>query len=173
MFKKNFIGFLVFFLIAFLLIAIVSIKYRKDYSAKGMVFTTVGVKFQKQAFEHVQGAMYFAETIQGWLKNPNITDQISSSVSAYKQERQNMVIEVNGRTYDEVQADTEKLLGLINKRVNDYNRLTGAGFILITDTPKIITTASSSILFLVFVSVLGGIVSGVFFISIKESNSVA
>jgi hypothetical protein len=72
-------------------------------------------------------AVYFGETVVGWFRDSGFLSELNMSigakVSAYKQERQNMIIESISFSKEESIKNAEKSLEIIESRMNTIDSL--------------------------------------------------
>jgi len=169
--KKNIIAICIIFITLIITTFATSIITQKSSKAKAIIFTTTGVVGQNDSLSHVQGSAYFAETIQGWLKNPILIEQVNQniainlntidinfSINAYRQERQNMVIEITSSTKKNLEQISKELFLILQNKINIYNKKTKSDFILINQGISIIDISSFSIIYLFAAVILATII---------------
>jgi|GEM_PF-3061736 len=106
---------------------------------EGIVFMTIGMEQgsypeDAQAFgaRGVEEAdSYFTETVQGWTMDPAFVNDIYDylgwvrdddlSVSARKQERQNLILSIATSSINDVQQAASGALGVLEERMGSYN----------------------------------------------------
>lgn len=115
---------------------------------------------QESAYENVQAADHFSETVQGWFKNPKFQERIkmrsSSEMNARKQEKQNLVVTFSTEQDTEGQLGSEKLRNELEKEIADYNSGTNSDFQIAVYTFDTKHKPLSFPLFLI-ISIIGGI----------------
>jgi len=147
-----------------------SYSFFNDYKTKALIFTTIGVVNESRAYDHVQGAAYFAETVQGWLKNPVFLEkilsksQVTASITAYRQERQNMVIEITAKSKNDAEVVSENVVQLLSEEISQYNTETNSNFTIMVQGEKISEVAGFSLISLIIVGFFIGSILGTSFI---------
>lgn len=116
---------------------------------------------QESAYENVQAAEHFSETVQGWFKNPKFQERIkmnsSSEMNARKQEKQNLVVTFSSERAEEGQLGSEKLKNELEKEISGYNSGTNSDFQIAVYTFDTKHKPLSFALFLI-ISIIGGLV---------------
>lgn len=104
------------------------------------VFISIGArqplteKNELSIYENVQAADQFAETVQGWFKNPDliakIENQAGTSIdfTARKQEKQNLVITYKAKNEDQAKKNSQLLRDNLKNEIAIYNNQTGSNF---------------------------------------------
>lgn len=102
------------------------------------LFLTVSVSDENSSVsEKEQAAAHFWETLIWWFQNPSFTSQIlqnykwNNSVSAYKQERQNLIIEIKSPTKDESQEIARDSYSFLSKKIHQLNKDSNSKYSLI------------------------------------------
>jgi len=102
------------------------------------MFITVSVYDENSSIsEKEKAATFFGETLIWWFQNPSFTNQIlksfdwKNSISAYKQERQNLIIEVKSWTKDEVQQIARDTFLFLSKKISQLNKKSDSRYSLI------------------------------------------
>lgn len=102
------------------------------------LFLTVSVSDENSSIsEKEEAATYFWETLIWWFQNPSFTSQIlqnhewNNSVSAYKQERQNLIIEIKSSTQDSVQEIARDSFSFLSKKISQLNKDSDSKYSLI------------------------------------------
>lgn len=113
------------------------VGYKNTAPYETTVFVSIGnnqdmAPDQESAYENVQAADHFSETVQGWFKNPKFQERVSmrssSEMSARKQEKQNLVVTFSSEQEEEGRLGSEKLKGELEKEITDYNSKTNSDF---------------------------------------------
>jgi TusA-related sulfurtransferase len=173
--KHHALSFSLIVIVTVLSTLIFSYNFRNLNTGQAVLFTTTGVIGETSAYAHVQGAAYFAETIQGWIKNQVLIDEVlrlvqtKATITAYRQERQNMVIEIIAEKKEVAHNIAKTLINRLNQEVLKYNQITKSNFKLINQGIKVYDIASYSFLYLFLAGTIGGIVLGSAFISVVDS----
>lgn len=116
------------------------IKNKNIY--KATIFLSIGVYEADTAktspknsiYENVQAADQFTETVQGWFKNPNFLQRIEEktgtkiSISAHKQEKQNLVVTFSNPSKQQAQKMGEVIQIELTGELNTYNKQTNTAF---------------------------------------------
>jgi capsular polysaccharide biosynthesis protein len=100
------------------------------------VFLSVGAENRTgiSPYESVQAADQFAESIQGWFKNPSFTQKIASdsgvktSLAARKQEKQNLVITYKTQTPEQGTQISRALEANLKSEISRYNVASSSAF---------------------------------------------
>jgi len=112
------------------------LKNQEKYSTT--LFITVGIKNEPSGnqeennYYNVQAADQFTETIQGWFKNPaflnkiNQQSNVSSAISAAKQEKQNLVITYETASREIATVKQNAIIKTLNSEINAYNLATSS-----------------------------------------------
>lgn len=85
-------------------------------------------------YEEVQAADSFTETVQGWFKNPVLTDKIrinsgyNVNLGVRKQEKQNLVVTFKSETPEQGKKTALVTEEIIRGEIGKYNRETGGDF---------------------------------------------
>lgn len=102
------------------------------------MFITVSVSDEKSSIsEKEEAATFFWETLIWWFQNPSFTNQILQNhewnnwVSAYKQERQNLIIEIKSWDIEWVQAIARDSFLFLNKKISQLNKDSNSKYSLI------------------------------------------
>ncbi|MBU1018586.1 MAG: hypothetical protein ABII07_05015 [Patescibacteria group bacterium] len=102
---------------------------------EGFVFLTVGMEQgsypqDAEAFGArgvTEADNYFAETVQGWTMDPSFANQVSErvgesvSVSARKQERQNLIFQVFAGSSEVAELAARETVAELSERLSSYN----------------------------------------------------
>lgn len=118
-------------LIAALTISLIVSFYwssQQEASFHTTIFTTIANQSESSTQENEQASTYFGETLMGWFRNPAFLDKIYSqanaqgSLSAHKQERQNLIIEIDADS----EANSEALAGaafsVLQTEIEQFNQ---------------------------------------------------
>lgn len=140
---------------------------------KATVFLSIGVNESgtkenqsSSIYENVQAADQFAETVQGWFKNPDFLARIEkksgfgSNITARKQEKQNLLVNFNTPTREQAERISEVIKNELVYELNTYNQQTNTAFQLALYTPNINEESVNVLLFLLL-GILAGLALGI------------
>lgn len=111
----------------------------------------------------ISAAGQFAETVHGWLKNPAILESVAEKVghgveiNAYKQEKQNIVVNYSSSSQEDSQKTANAIEAEIVNKIRQYDNETGSDFKLAVFTAHYAQAGSKLPVF-----VLLGILLGIF-----------
>ena len=104
-------------------------KYFWENYVKLKLFTTVSVSDENSSVsEKEKAATFFWETLIWWFQNPSFTNYIlqkynwKNSITAYKQERQNLVIEIKSSSEEWAQNIARDTYSFLNKKIAQLNK---------------------------------------------------
>ena len=151
--------------------SIYTVAFSQTYY-EGIVFLTVGMEQASypedaQAFgaRGVEEAdSYFTETVQGWTMDPAFINDIydyvgwvrddSLSVSARKQERQNLIMSVTTYSIENVEEVASGALGVLEERMGSYNetmdtsyKIANPTITILTHEPKVLMNGATGFVF--------------------------
>ena len=113
-------------------------NYFWENYVKLKMFLTVSVSDENSSVsEKEEAATFFWETLIWWFQNPSFTAQIlknhewNSSVTAYKQERQNLIIEIKSWSKNAVQALARDSFWFLNKKIAQLNKKSDSKYSLV------------------------------------------
>ena len=113
-------------------------NYFWENFVKLKLFLTVSVSDDNSSIsEKEAAATFFWETLIWWFQNPSFTSQIlqghewNNSISAYKQERQNLIIEIKSWTNDSVKDIARDSFAFLNKKISQLNKNSNSKYSLI------------------------------------------
>lgn len=133
--KRNFI-----IIIVTLLTALTGSVYwtnKQQSSFHTTVFTTIANQSNSSSQENEQASTYFGETLMGWFRNPAFLEKIykqtttEGSLSAHKQERQNLIIEIDANSELENEQLAEAALKILESEIAVFNHTTENKFQLL------------------------------------------
>ena len=128
------------------------------------LFLSIGTKQNaavSTSFDDVQAADYFADTVQGWLKNPELLRRIEEKAqsgaqfSARKQEKQNLLITWESASEEEARRISQAITEELRQEIEKYNTETESGYTLALTGTTIAEAPSKNIIFLVLGLVAG------------------
>lgn len=124
------------------LTTIASVAFSFLYNTPGWsatAFINIGVKQtgseRETIYDSVQAADHFAESIQGWFRNPEFIAGLEESIcgsscamdfSARKQEKQNLVVTFKLPTEEHSAAAKKILHEKLNAEIDKFNSVTGS-----------------------------------------------
>ncbi len=170
--KRN----LLIFIIA-LLIALAGSLYwsnNKQSSFHTTIFTTIANQSDSSSQENEQASTYFGETLMGWFRNPAFLEKIYTaanshgSLSAHKQERQNLIIEIDAASESTNHKLAEAALAILETEIENFNQKTENKFTLLNLGTTTYQNPIKNTLF-IFASILGVLLVTLFGIIILEA----
>jgi len=114
------------------------------------------------AFDQVQAADYFSETVMGWLKAPTLIQTLGVDVAARKQEKQNLVLTYDSSSRQESDHIESILKQIINRQLAAYNESNQTGYTMPVFDYSVNESQTSWSL-LAFVGLCIGLAFGYFF----------
>ncbi len=151
-----------------LIFLIVSPKFL-EVSHVNQIFSTIGVQDKQENLQTLsEAANQFGQTLSGWMKFPNFMNDLSkavplpagSSIEAYMQERQNLIITLN--TPSTIPSDAlMKVKDFVQAKINAYNEVSQTKFILTqvdfaqTDQQKTYTFGAGVTLIITLILAMG------------------
>ena len=133
--KRNFIIITTFTVIA-LIISVYWIN-RQQSSFHTTIFTTIANQSTSSSEENEQASTYFGETLMGWFRNPAFLEKIynqadtEGDLSAHKQERQNLIIEIDAASELKNNKLAKSTLKTLELEINNFNQETENQFKLL------------------------------------------
>lgn len=137
--------------------------YRGGNTYNATIFVNLGVKEKNglsqgnsSAYDLVQAADAFSETVQGWFKNPEFTSRIKNSlsagidVSAKKQEKQNLVITFKAPDETFAKKAAQSIRDNLQQEIGTYNLATNSSFQIAIYNAEF-RTESSSVKYLILI----------------------
>ena len=107
-------------------------------NAKTTLFLTIATQSSKNPEQAEVAATYFGETLMGWFRNPAFTHSIieetqiqGASLSALKQERQNLLVEANALNSSDAKTLADATLQKLRDEVKRYNQASKSEFVII------------------------------------------
>jgi len=101
-------------------------------------FLTLAYQNDLDPEQNEVAATYFGETLVGWFRNPAFLAKLNAnfpdlnlSWSAYKQERQNLVVDLVYSPAGNEKDLQKTLIQVLNQEIQNYNKLTNSKFLLI------------------------------------------
>ena len=131
------------------------------------IFVTIGqtetANSATTAFDNVQASDYFSETVQGWLKNPEVVNRIytkssySTEISTRKQVKQNFLV-----TFSTANSEMGTTMGNIikdelNNEMQTYNQKTNGKFQIAIFSAKTDQKPQSIPLY-IFIGIISGFI---------------
>lgn len=120
-----------------------------------------GMQSENSAFDNVQAADHFTETVQGWFKNPVFQKRIriegSSETSVRKQEKQNLVLSFTSENPEVARKMNETTRSELQREIDSYNAATKNEFVIAIFASNVEEKPLPLMLFLI-VSLFGGAV---------------
>lgn len=97
---------------------------------KTVLFYTVGLDHSKalpgtDSKVALEAAEHFSDGVLGWTLDPSFRQEIPVSFSGQRQEKENLIFELDGND-EEV---TEQFKRILQNRLNDFNNATDAGYV--------------------------------------------
>ena len=135
--KNNFLITLILIILGQLIFFILSPRFL-EVSYSNRIYGTVGVQENQENLQSLSEAAHqFGQTLMGWLKFPSFMEQLSqtvelpqgASISAYQQERQNIIITL--MTPQPIEEETLVQVEVyIQNKIEAYNQVSQTEFIL-------------------------------------------
>jgi len=125
-FKRNYLFFLTALFIT--LIGSFYLINKQESSFHAIVFTSIANQSDSSTQENEQASAYFAETIVGWFRNPVFLEKIytkgktQGSLSSHKQERQNLVIEIDAASEEKSKILANTTLNILENEIEKFNQ---------------------------------------------------
>ena len=103
---------------------------RSTATHAGTTFVSIGTKnaTDSTSFDDFQAADQFTESIQGWFRNPDLLtkiaanlDQSKVSISARKQEKQNLVLTYIAESEQAANAIGDQTIATLSQAIQNYN----------------------------------------------------
>ncbi len=143
--------------------------------AKTTIFLTIGTQDSRDPEQAEIASTYFGETIMGWFKNPVFIHSIKNSakteqdvsLSALKQERQNLLVEIIASTPEETKNISTHTLKKLQEEIVRYNKATGSAFVAIDQGKNTKINKITKIIYPLAGALLG-LILGLFIIALKE-----
>lgn len=149
-----------------------------DYNAT--VFITITVKNEtissqlSTSYDNVRAADHFTETVQGWFKNPAFLKSIREtelnrysiipdgdfSISAERQEKQNLVINFHVNEQDRVENISHAAISVLESAIKKFNRTSDTDF-AIASHETYFTKSASKMNFLLLFALIMGLCAGI------------
>ena len=113
------------------------ILYKITPSFHTTIFTSITNQSASSSEENEQASTYFGETIMGWVRNPVFLNKIfeqagvSGNISSHKQERQNLIIEIDSNTAIEGKKLAETILIVLESDIISYNKKSNSQYNLL------------------------------------------
>lgn len=130
------------------------------------IFSSISVKEDTNnnslstSYDDVQAADHFTETIQGWFKNPIFVNNIKSeiqidSLSAERQEKQNLFINYTINDPQRIDASVETVKKNLIAEIDKYNQTSGTDFQVALFSYESGITEAKTIYLVIFLLILG------------------
>lgn len=171
---KRYTFFIVF--ITFLSTAIGAYYASSKVSEKfvSTLFLTVATQDSLDPEQAEVASTYFGETIVGWFRNPVFLSSIKSnaesdflSISAYKQERQNLLVELQSMNKEDITKLSESILNILEKEVMRYNNASGSSFVIV-DQGRTLKASQGTFLLYPLAGLFLGLFLSIFLVILKE-----
>lgn len=147
----------------------------QSMQAKTTIFLTIANQQTDDSPDQAEiASTFFGETIMGWFRNPVFTDTIlttanipNASFSASKQERQNMLIDIQSDTESHTKTLANTTLSILIKEVQRYNTASKNDFVVINQgrTTRISTINNVT---LPLASTIFGLILAILLVALKE-----
>jgi hypothetical protein len=138
------------------------------------MFLTVATQNSSNPEQAEVASTYFGETLVGWFRNPVFLASIKENnqseiitISAYKQERQNIIIEIQTHSKSSAINIAENVFENIILELTRYNSVSNNDFVIV-DQGRTIRESQTALLFYPLAGVLLGLFLSFFFFIIKE-----
>ncbi|MCD5382526.1 hypothetical protein LR002_00170 [Candidatus Gracilibacteria bacterium] len=146
-------------------------KYFGENYVKLKLFTTVSVSDENSSVsEKEKAATFFGETLIGWFQNPSFTNYIlqkyngKNSITAYKQERQNLVIAIKSSSEEGAQNIARDTYSFLNKKIAQLNKNAKSKYSLIDQGYVFQKSFDVKIIYAILFFVLLGFFTTMFFV---------
>ncbi len=146
-------------------------NYFWENSVKLKMFVTVSVTDDKSSIsEKEEAATFFWETLIWWFQNPSFTNQIlqnhewNNSITAYKQERQNLIIEIKSSDKEWVQSIARDTFLFLNKKILQLNKDSNSKYSLIDQGYTFQNSFDVKIIYAILFFILFWFLTTVFFV---------
>lgn len=126
-FKRNFLIIFAVLLISFFFSIYFSL-YHLTSSIHTTLFTSISNHSDSSSQENEQASTYFGETLVGWFKNPVFLNKIfvqsgiKGAIYAHKQERQNLIIEIDTNNEFNGKILAEDVFKILEKEIEIFNQ---------------------------------------------------
>ena len=166
-FLKRYLFFIFISIILFSLGGFFYGQTQSKENVKATLFLTIATENSSDPEQAEIASTYFGETIMGWFRNPVFKHSIlkkaqvteAASISAQKQERQNMLIEIITSTQEQVQKIAEIVFSELENKISEYNKKTNSFFVVIHQGQSIKKSKIQNIVFPLSGALIGLILS--------------
>lgn len=137
---------------------------RSTATHAGTIFLSIGTKedTESTSFDDFQAADQFTESVQGWFRNPDLLtaiaanlDQNKVSISARKQEKQNLVLTYVADSEKAAQSIGVETVAVLDEEINKYNANTGKEFTIALSSTYISDVPDRTAIFIAIGIILG------------------
>ncbi|MCA9374065.1 hypothetical protein KC725_02800 [Candidatus Peregrinibacteria bacterium] len=137
---------------------------RSTATHAGTIFLSIGTKnaTDSTSFDDFQAADQFTESVQGWFRNPDLLTKIAAnldqnkvSISARKQEKQNLVLTYVAKDEQSAKKIGEETIVALDKEIQDYNANTGKSFTIALSSTYVDTIPDRTMIFIAMGLILG------------------
>lgn len=131
---------------------------------EGTLFLSIGVRQTQDmstSYDDVQAADQFAETVQGWFKNPNLIGRIEersggkADLSARKQEKQNLIVSFDAVSEVQARQLADATIEELRSEIQAYNAETESNYTLALAHATITEEGTRAVLFIILAVILG------------------
>jgi len=153
---------------------------KKSQSYLNTTFINIGAQTNDQILDSVEASDKFTETIQGWFRNPKITNKINQeiktncktcneniNISASKQEKQNLILTFKSTTETNAEKEEQAIKTILQNEINQYNKSTNSTFKL-TIFETTTTKASNKLYLYIIISFIVGIIIAIIAVYLFE-----
>lgn len=138
------------------------------------MFLTVATQNSSNPEQAEIASTYFGETLVGWFRNPVFLASIKEhnqsemiDISAYKQERQNIIIEIQTHKKSSAINIAENIFENISSELIRYNNVSNNNFVIV-DQGRTIRESQNALFFYPLAGMLFGLFLSFFFFVMKE-----
>ncbi|MBT4936694.1 hypothetical protein HON22_02140 [Candidatus Peregrinibacteria bacterium] len=138
------------------------------------LFFTVATQDSSNPEQAEVASTYFGETLIGWFRNPVFLSSIKAhaqddfkSISAYKQERQNLLVEIHSMSKEGANNVSESILEVLEKELIRYNNASGSSFVII-DQGRTLRTSQGAFMLYPLAGLVLGLFLSIFLLLLKE-----
>ena len=150
-------------------------------TAKTTLFITIATQNTADPEASEVAATYFGETIMGWFRNPVFTNSViegakvqNASLSALKQERQNMLVEAQTSSAQDAKTLASEAFSKLKQEVSRYNKAAQSSFVIIDQGRSTRLSSTNTVVFPLAGLLLGFIIA-ISLLGLKEfsQNSIS
>lgn len=102
-----------------------------------VLFTSIVNQSPSSSESNEQASTYFGESIMGWFRNPSFLNKIftqsnlQGSFSAHKQERQNLIIEIDSASQEDGKTLAKTTFEITEQEIQSFNKQANSNFKII------------------------------------------